>query len=152
MGSIQAGRAGLGWGEVPCLWSKTNHKERKEMVVAGVSRIEEEHYKINAVSHGSWTTWEDVVNWNISWADLRKIPQTRITFLIHTTYDTLPCPRNLHQWFGNEECCSLCNAPNVNLQHILSGCKIRLSQGRYRWRHDQLLRRLAQVLEGCRQE
>lgn len=33
----------------------------------------------------------------------------------------------------------------------MSGCKIALSQGRYRWRHDQVLRKLAEVLEGCRQ-
>ncbi|KAL7405964.1 hypothetical protein ABVT39_010967 [Epinephelus coioides] len=54
-------------------------------------------------------------------------------------------------WFGKEECCSLCNAPNASLQHILSGCKTALSQVHYRWRHDQVLRKLAEVLEGRRQ-
>ena len=55
------------------------------MVVAEVSRIEEERYKIKAVSQGqqgSWTTWEGIVNWNINWSDLWKIPQARISFLI----------------------------------------------------------------------
>ncbi|KAK0155305.1 hypothetical protein N1851_002363 [Merluccius polli] len=154
VGRVQAGRAGLGWGEAPHFWSKANRKERKEMVVAEVTRMEEDRYKIKAVSQGrqgSWTTWEGVVNRNISWSDLWKIPQARLSFLIRSTYDTLPCPRNLHQWFGNEECCSLCNAPNASLQHILSGCKIAFSQGRYRWRHDQVLRKLAEVLEVCRQ-
>lgn len=33
----------------------------------------------------------------------------------------------------------------------MSGCKTALCQGRYRWRHDQVLRKLAEVLEGQRQ-
>ncbi len=49
---VQAGRVGQGWGETPQLWSKANHKERKEMVVAEVTRMEEERYKIKAVSQG----------------------------------------------------------------------------------------------------
>lgn len=68
------------------------------------------------------------------------------------TYDTLPCPQNLSLWFGKEECCSLCKTPGVSLHHILSGCKTALSQGRYRCRHDQVLRRLAEILERQRQE
>ncbi|KAL0159986.1 hypothetical protein M9458_043711, partial [Cirrhinus mrigala] len=154
-GRVQAGRAGLGWGAMPRFWSKANRKQRKEMVVAEVTRMEEDRYKIKAVSQGqqgSWTTWEGIMNRNISWSDVWKIPQARLSFLIRSTYDTLPCPRNLHQWFGSEESCALCNAPNASLQHILSGCKIALSQGRYRWRHDQVLRKLAEVLEECRQD
>ncbi|RXN29065.1 hypothetical protein ROHU_018794 [Labeo rohita] len=155
MGRVQAGRAGLGWGAMPRFWSKANRKQRKEMVVAEVTRMEEDRYKIKAVSQGrqgSWTTWEGIMNRNISWTDVWKIPQARLSFLIRSTYNMLPCPRNLHQWFGSEESCALCNAPNASLQHILSGCKIALSQGRYRWRHDQVLRKLAEVLEECRQD
>ena len=154
MGIVQSGRAGLGWGETPWFWSKANRKQREEMVVAEVSRIEEECYKIKALSQGrqgSWTTWDGIVNRNINWSDLWKIPQARISFLIRATYDLLPCPHNLYQWFGNEESCSLCNAPNASLQHILSSCKITLSQGHYRWHHDQVLKKMAEVLEGCRQ-
>lgn len=154
MGRVQVGRAGLGWGDAPRFWSKAHRKERKEMVVAEVTSMEEDRYKIKAVSQGrqgSWTTWEGIANRNISWSDVWKIPQVRLSFLIRSTYDTLPCPRNLSQWFGKEECCALCSAPNASLQHILSGCKIALSQGRYRWRHDQVLRKLAEVLEECRQ-
>ncbi len=154
VGRVQKGRAGLGWGEAPLFWSRANHKERKEMAVAEVTKMEEERYRIKAVSQcrqGSWTTWERVVNRNITWSDLWKIPQARLSFLIQSTYDTLPCPRNLHQWFGSEEDCTLCNTPNANLQHILSNCKIALSQGRYRWLHDQVMRKLAEVLEGRRQ-
>ena len=33
------------------------------------------------------------------------------------------------------------------LDHILSSCKVALSQGRYRWRHDTVLRELTHILE-----
>lgn len=49
---VQADRAGLECGEVPQFWSKANRKERKEMVVEEVIRMEKEHYKIKAVSQG----------------------------------------------------------------------------------------------------
>ncbi|KAJ8394722.1 hypothetical protein AAFF_G00043220 [Aldrovandia affinis] len=46
VGRVQAGRTGLGWGEALRFWSKANRKERKEMVVSEVTKIEEERYKI----------------------------------------------------------------------------------------------------------
>ncbi len=38
----------------------------------------------------------------------------------------------------------------ATLRHILVGCKTSLSQGRYTWRHNQVLRQLAIILEGRR--
>ncbi len=125
------------------------------MVVAEVTRTEQERLNIKAVSQsrqGGWMSWEGVRDRHLSWSDLWKIPQARISFLIRSTYDTLTCPRNLHQWFGTEELWTLCSTINASLQHILSGCKTALSQGRYRWRHDLVLRKLAEVTESCRQE
>lgn len=55
-------------------------------------------------------------------------------------------------WYGTEELCHLCNSPNPNLKHILSGCKTALSQGRFRWQHDRVLRKLAEILEARKQE
>ena len=124
-------------------------------MVAKVARTEQERLNIKAVSQGQqgrWTSWEGLTNRSMSWSDMWKIPQARLSFLIRATYDTLPCPRNLHQWFGAEETCPLCNTINASLQHILSGCKIALSQGRYTWRHDLVLKKLAEVTEVCRRE
>ena len=36
----------------------------------------------------------------------------------------------------------LCNEEGT-LNHILSGCKVALSQGRYKWRHDEVLKNIA---------
>lgn len=37
-----------------------------------------------------------------------------------------------------------------NLNLILYGCKIALAQGRFRWRHNQVLRKLAELIESKR--
>lgn len=127
----------------------------KAMVVEEVSRANQEQHTIKAVSQGcqgSWTTWEGTLKRPISWADPWKMPQARLSFALRATYDTLSCPRNLHQWFGKEESCPLRSAPNASLQHLTSDCKSALTQGFYRWWHDQVLTKPAEVLESCRQD
>ncbi|KAL7372628.1 hypothetical protein ABVT39_019614 [Epinephelus coioides] len=153
VGFQQQGRAGFSWGPTPKMWSKASRKERKDLVISEVVKIEEESYKIKAVSQqqqGRWTTWEGVVNRTISWADMWRMPQARLSFMIRATYDTLPRPQNLLLWYGTEETCHLCSSSNPSLQHILSGCKAALTQGRFRWRHDRVLRKLAEILEARR--
>ncbi|CAB1331193.1 unnamed protein product, partial [Coregonus sp. 'balchen'] len=95
------------------------------------------------VSRGAGQCGKCVVNRTVTWSDVWKISQARIRFLIRSTYNTLPCPWNLHQWYGTETAYKLCSNTNASLQHILSGCKTVLTQGRYRWMHDQVCRKLA---------
>lgn len=71
-----------------------------------------------------------------------------ISFILRATYDVLPSPSNLNQWYGEDPTCPLCPSP-ANLKHILVGCKTSLSQGRYTWRHNHVLKCLAATLE-CR--
>ena len=61
-------------------------------------------------------------------------------------YDVLPSPTNLHIW-GKRETpnCQLC-ARKGSLQHILSSCPKSLGDGRYRWRHDQALKVIANAV------
>ncbi|MDF5005192.1 hypothetical protein P3575_24320, partial [Vibrio parahaemolyticus] len=40
----------------------------------------------------------------------------------------------------------------ATLRHILSGCKVSLSQGRYTWRHNQVLKCLAASIERKRRQ
>ena len=69
-----------------------------------------------------------------------KLSQARLSFLIRATYNTLPCPRNLQQWFWTEHTCDICRDHQC---HILSGCKIALTQGWLRGWHNQVHRKLA---------
>ena len=70
-----------------------------------------------------------------------------IRFLIGPTYDVLPTPQNLKLWVNGDLLCS----GTATVRHILSGCKVNLSQGRYTWRHNQVLRSLAAGIEDKRQ-
>ena len=45
--------------------------------------------------------------------------------------------------------CKLCGGKGT-LTHILTGCSVALSQGRYKWRHDQVLREVANFTEARR--
>ena len=47
--------------------------------------------------------------------------------------------------------CPLCDNPWPTVQHILNGCSVSLSQGRYTWRHDSALKILANGLRECLQ-
>lgn len=60
--------------------------------------------------------------------------------------------KNLHQWLSTEQSCGLCGTTNATLQHVLSGYKTALTQGRFRWRHEHVLRKLAEVVDERRQE
>lgn len=112
VGLVQCGRAGFGWGTSPKMWSTASKAEQKELVISEVVREEEEGYKIKALSQcqqGRWTTWEAAIDRVVTWADLWRMPQARLSFLIRAKYDTLPSPQNLHLWYGSEEICQLCS-------------------------------------------
>ena len=70
----------------------------------------------------------------------------RLEFLIKSVYDLLPTPANKNKWFDANETCLLCGESGT-LNHILAGCKVALSQGRYKWRHDKVLKELAAAVE-----
>ena len=70
------------------------------------------------------------------------MPDDRLKFIIKAVYDLLPTSANKNVWYVSEERCQLCGE-NGTLSHILSGCKVALSQGRYKWRQDKVLKDLA---------
>lgn len=82
---------------------------------------------------GSWIRWESVRGRSLSWKEIWNMEGHRIKFLLRAVYDVLPT--NLHRW------------RLTNLEHILSSCRAGLTEGRFRWRHDQVLAQLANGLE-----
>ena len=91
--------------------------------------------------------WESAVPRKITWKTLWKMEPIRIQFTIRSTYDLLPTPTNLMRWGMSDDAkCGLCSEPG-HLEHILSSCKTALTQRRFTWRHDTVLRKLAHHLE-----
>ncbi|KAJ8403133.1 hypothetical protein AAFF_G00360490 [Aldrovandia affinis] len=152
VGQVQHGRGGFGLGASRPTWHKATSTQRRKLVVSQVRHQEEADRCAKAVSQskqGQWTSWENLEHRKLTWKDLWEMEGRQISFIIRATYDVLPTPKNLHQWFGEDPSCALCQTP-ATLRHILTGCKTSLSQGRYTWRHNQVLRQLAITLEGRR--
>ncbi len=152
VGHVQHGRSGLGVQTTTPTWQKAKPREQRHMVVEEVRQQEEAARCAKAVSQaqqGRWMRWESIERRRITWSELWSMEANRLSFILRATYDVLPSPTNLHLWYGEEPACPLCAVP-ASLKHILVGCKTSLTQGRYTWRHNQVLKCLAAKLEEIR--
>lgn len=78
---------------------------------------------------------------------ITALPAGQLSFIIRAGIDCLPTPMTLCRWkYRTDSSCSLCNAPQCTVNHILSCCPTSLLQGRYTWRHDTVLKRLYNLL------
>jgi len=75
----------------------------------------------------------------------------QLSFILRASSDTLPTPMNLRRWkIQTSSSCHLCGCQRPTSAHILNGCPIALQQGRYTYRHDQvLLSLLVDIGEYC---
>ncbi len=152
VGTLAHGRLGLG-----CItrssWKEANTAERRKLVQAEVRQREEEDRQTKAVTmrkQGSWLHWEGVRAQKLTWNNIWQMEGYRLRFLLKSVYDVLPSPTNLCTWGLTEDpACKLCQKP-ANLQHVLSSCKVALADGRYTWRHDQVLKVIAAKLDVAR--
>ena len=95
---------------------------------------------------GAWMKWEQAMERRVTWKDIWQWNPQRIKFLIQGVYDVLPSPSNLCIWGKTETpTCPLCSKIGT-LEHILSSCSKALGEGRYRWRHDQVLKSIAEAI------
>ena len=142
------GRQGIGATKT-VLWSRSDQKERRAMIQSEVRREEESARQARAVemgAQGTWTTW-NTTDRKLTWGEIWKYEPLRFSFLLRSVYDLLPSPANLCRWgLTTDPKCSLCDRTGT-LEHVLSSCPTALTQGRYRWRHDSVLRELADWLE-----
>ncbi len=148
VGNVAVGRAGLGSFSKP-RYDKARGREKRQLVQNEVrAEVEEDRLTkmVGMRQQGAWTGWENAEQRKITWAELWSSEPLRIKFLIRSVYDLLPSPSNLHRWgLVDSPACQLCQRSGT-LEHILSCCPKALGDGRYRWRHDQVLRALADTI------
>ena len=75
-----------------------------------------------------------------------NLPKETMKFVLNASIDTLPTKTNLKQWgkLTNDKCfCGL----RQTLNHVLNCCRICLDQGRYTYRHDNILLYIARCLD-----
>ena len=74
------------------------------------------------------------------YCECHVINHNLLSFRLNAAHDVLPTPVNLHLWKKiGSPICTLCYTGKGTLHHILNNCKVSLDQGRYTWRHDQVL-------------
>lgn len=67
-------------------------------------------------------------------------------FLFSSVFDVLPTPTNMQKWRRTEDpFCAQCRRP-IKETNILSSCQAKLTEGRFRRRHDGVLAQLADGL------
>ena len=118
-------------------YKSSSKKERRTMIVEKVREAEEERRTVKMTGlakQGGHLRWEMPAR-KLSPRDLVMMPEDRFKFLVKAVYDLLPTPQNKSKWYGEESTCRQCGE-NGSLTHILSGCKVALSEGKYKWRHD----------------
>jgi hypothetical protein len=149
VGITAVGRQGIGANKKTVLWSRSDQKERRAMIQSEVRRVEEHARQARAVEMGAQGAWtmRNTTDRKLTWGDIWKYEPLRLSFLLRSVYDLLPSPANLSRWgLIDDPKCSLCDRIGT-LEHVLSSCSTSLTDGRYRWRHDTVLRELADWLE-----
>lgn len=146
IGVVCQGRLGLGHYSTK-MWSKTNAKGKRELVVQRVRKTAEEERCVKAIglaAQGQWMQWDKAMDRQLSWKELWGTDQGKLSFLLRAMADLLPTPNNLKIW-GKEEdsSCVQCGKPLCSLNHILTECPKAWGEGRYRWRHDKVLTEVA---------
>lgn len=111
------------------------HQLLQEEVQAG----DEEKRVSRAVGlrqQGAWTRWESTLQRQV----IMQADFHQVRFLVQEVYSTLPSPVNLHVGGKSETSdCLLCSRRGT-LEHLLRSCRKALADGRYCWRHNQVLR------------
>ena len=118
------------------------------MIVEKVREAEEQRRTVRMTGlgkQGGHLRWE-VPERKINSKELVMMPEDRLKFLVKAVYDLLPTPQNKSTWFGEDEACRKCGEKGT-LLHILSGCRVALAEGKYKWRHDKVLREIAHSVE-----
>ena len=97
---------------------------------------------------GAWTRWSNYVRRDLSWKSVFSSKSSLLKFCVGSTYDTLNTPNNLCRWGKiDDPKCTLCGQDGCSLIHILTACNIAFSQNRYKWRHNCVLRVIADGIQ-----
>ena len=146
-------RSTLNSSKPPTNFLKTPTKEKRTLITDRAKKLEAENMRIrlfNLCMNGELTTWDNIMASDLSWNDLiYDISEDVLSFRLNAMSHALPCPNNLRRWgFKSQGKCPLCSKKCATSAHILSNCYIALMQGRYTWRHDNVLKGIHKDLVG----
>ena len=150
LGHTQSGTAGLGFipiEQIPVKGSKEYRKAVSDIV-------DNVHDQIQVSSRDSqrlqlnWTSWSNYIRNDLTWKCLWAFGPNLLRFSVQSCFNTLPSPNNCVRWSLSEDpSCPLCRVKYCTLPHILSGCDFSKKDGRWKYRHDNVLKVLLESLE-----
>ena len=150
LGHTQTGRAGLGYTPMEQIPVKGSKEYRKAVsdIVSNVHDQMQVSSRDNQRLQLNWTTWSDYIRNDLSWKCIWAFGPQLLRFCVQSCYNTLPSPNNCVRWnFTEDQSCVLCRSRFCTLPHILSGCPFSLENGRWKYRHDNVLKVLLESLE-----
>ena len=149
----QSSRLGLGY-NTKATYKSGSRKQRRKLATAHLKRKEAERLKLELLKlsrNCDFVKWDKIQATNRDWSgQIFLMPPETLSFILNQQAGTLPSPSNLRRW--GADCaawnCPLCGKFGATAKHILSNCYAALIQGRYTWRHDEVLATLAKHLLG----
>ena len=150
LGHTQNGKAGLGF--IPVAPTPLPGTKEYRKAVADAVAEEHDHALVipaydKPLQH-SWLAWSSYIQNDLRWKNALAMPPGLLQFCINSTYNTLPSPSNLVRWqILSEQSCTLCSSSICTLKHILADCNFSLRNGRWKFRHDSILKVLVEDLD-----
>ncbi len=172
-GRTQTGRHGLGF--VRQQKSEVSERARVKRWMKEEEEAKRVAALFNYQMQAGWLQWsddlQDMMEKDLSWKKmLYQYSDRLLRFVVNSLQNTLPTPDNLLRWNsgvskgGDAQClrrwsnqrsyaCGLCGKVGATALHILAGCpwvhnveNTRRGRGRYTWRHNRTLSRIAKSL------
>ena len=144
-------RAGLGFIASPSIPNLDGKKDHRKHISKIMEEEHSEQLTVKAVSQsvqGAWTRWKQYLQRDLSWKSLLSAKSNLVRFCLGSTFDTLSTPNNLRRMgLISDPQCSLCNQDGCGILHILSACNVAFAQKRYDYRHNNVLRCLADGIQ-----
>ena len=149
----QSTRLGLGYNSVS-KFRDCPLKMKRKMVAEHCKREETHKRKVRLLAlarNSDFVKWDEEMVTNRDWtSQIFGMSPKLLAFTLNAQANTLPSPSNLRRWgfHVSTHHCVLCGKLGVTAKHTLSNCPVALKDGRYTWRHNNVLRTLYPDLVG----
>ena len=127
------------------------NKEIKDQIKTSLTVHNREHqleHVKSLVQQGSYIALAMAENQDIVWKSyMFDLKQGTLKFLLNASIDTLPTQANLYKWKKTtSDQCKLCKARDTT-SHILNICKVSLENGKYLFRHNNIVNYIVQSVD-----
>ena len=126
---------------------KTVKSKVKNFIKEDSERQRVEHAK-ELISQGRLIQLLQEMEIDATWKSyLHALPKGTMKFILNSTINTLPTKSNMKLWgLSSSDKCRLCGRQETT-NHILSSCPTALDQGRYTYRHNQVLKTITSNID-----